>query len=840
MTGWFTRDGQTLQVVAVEHGGADIMMVMDPTDSLRYRLEGLQQGISHLLTARTPGGMSAAVMLSSGIGARDRFQVMSPVGQLPSGATVPAMHFPVTSDLASLPGGMIRAVTEPSHLRLPSADGPIRLADAVAVAGLAAASRGRARAVILVAGKRTVDESRFSAADVTTYLDRIHVPLVVWSPARSRQEGPWGQPRNISSARHLVSAVDDLRSYLDREMIVWLAGSHPPHRIELAPEARDTFQLVGGSQVPESEPPPEEEPLLVAAQDSESAVEPAAAEPTAEPATAFIGEPVDVRVVNVDVVASRGDGTRITDLERADFTVTEDGVPVEVTNFQAPMRRPDEAADAAEDEAEVSDRTGSVGGEDEARPLHLVIVYDTAAIRPTRRGVVNRALGEFLKGDLPASARVMVVTHEGAMRLRETFTGTPEAAVASLEDIGHELAGYTSTEEDRRLLHREIVETRNDLEQAKRLRDYSAVREAQSRQDQLVMQMRVHTDVIRHEVQNSIRAIEQLVSGFGGIAGRKLLLYVGDALSLDPANDLYFNALRTLDLNTQQTAMLEAERGVLSVRSDVDRLVGQANANGVVMYTLTPPSAPLLESVEMQSPGSLGLVSAVQMEYEAGVRQTLCTMSDGTGGRCQVAGAEPERLLEELHTDLESTYWLAYQPDHPADGAYHRIRVEVSRPRVRLQHREGYFDATVDDRIRDRLAAALRFDVESNPLAIQLSEEPPRALDDGRFMVPLQVRVPVDRLALVPDASGGQRTCRARLLVTTAGDDGRTAGAKEFPISFAVAEDRVASGERIVYAHDVHLTLERGDHTLAIGLWDEVGMAGSFIRQTIHVAEGSE
>jgi hypothetical protein len=272
------------------------------------------------------------------------------------------------------------------------------------------------------------------------------------------------------------------------------------------------------------------------------------------------------------------------------------------------------------------------------------------------------------------------------------------------------------------------------------------------------------------------------------------------------------------------------------VRSDVDRLVEHANANGVVMYTLTPPGEPLLESVEMQSPGSLGLVAAVQNEYEAGVRQTLCSMSDGTGGRCQTAGAEPARLLEELDDDLEATYWLAYEPRHPADGAFHRIRVEVSRPKVRLQHRQGYLDATIEDRLRDRLAAALRFDVENNPLALQLRQEPARPLDDGRFLVPVQVRVPVDRLALVPEPAGDQRVCRARLLVTTAGDDGRTAGIKEYPISFSVAEDRVASGEHIVYAHDVHLTLSRGDHKLAIGLWDEVGMVGSFVLDTIHVA----
>jgi hypothetical protein len=186
--------------------------------------------------------------------------------------------------------------------------------------------------------------------------------------------------------------------------------------------------------------------------------------------------------------------------------------------------------------------------------------------------------------------------------------------------------------------------------------------------------------------------------------------------------------------------------------------------------------------------------------------------------------------------DIESTYRLAYSPDHPSDGKYHRIEVRVTRRGVKLRHREGYLDTSADQRLWDRLAAALRFGAEDNPMGIELTVEQARPLSEDRFLLPLQVRVPLNRLALVPDASGRHHVCRARLLVITAGADGRTAGVKEFPVSFEVDAGRVASSEWIVYAHDVHLTVGPGEQEVAIGLWDEVGKMGSFIRRTIEVS----
>ncbi len=68
---------------------------------------------------------------------------------------------------------------------------------------------------------------------------------------------------------------------------------------------------------------------------------------------------------------------------------------------------------------------------------------------------------------------------------------------------------------------------------------------------------------------------------------------------------------------------------------------------------------------------------------------------------------------------------------------------------------------------------------------------------------------------------------------------GRTTGVQEYPIQFEVSEARLASGQPLLYAHKVHLTLAAGEQTLAIGVWDDAGRAGSFVRRELEIGPGS-
>jgi hypothetical protein len=122
-----------------------------------------------------------------------------------------------------------------------------RIADAVAVAGLAAINENRRRAVLLVLSGDEQDESRQDPATVRKFLEAIRVPLFVWclkKPAPGSPLAAWGDCKDVKSAQILTLAVEEIRRELDSQRIVLVDGRHLPQSIALTPAA-GKVELIG-------------------------------------------------------------------------------------------------------------------------------------------------------------------------------------------------------------------------------------------------------------------------------------------------------------------------------------------------------------------------------------------------------------------------------------------------------------------------------------------------------------------------------------------------------------------------------------------------------------------
>lgn len=101
-------------------------------------------------------------------------------------------------------------------------DGPQRLADAVAVAGVRALEHTKRRAVVLLLGRDLSDPSRHQADVVRRYLASVGVPFHVWS-VRGVETKRWGTAEDVSTVDGFHAAVERLRAELERQRIAWLA-----------------------------------------------------------------------------------------------------------------------------------------------------------------------------------------------------------------------------------------------------------------------------------------------------------------------------------------------------------------------------------------------------------------------------------------------------------------------------------------------------------------------------------------------------------------------------------------------------------------------------------------
>ena len=856
MAGWFHRAGRPLRVVAIDRGAGDLILVQDQSPRLLGRLDRLRQEV-----LGGPGPALSAKPGPVGIRHGDRLRVIVPYG-LPAGGSAAGVAgavrelFPISEDLAraAAPPASVgvgrRLVAGPratgllaaTFYQAPPAGVPQRLADAVAEAGRAAAAGGRPRAVILVTGPGSPDASRFSPRQARAYLHRLQVPLRVWSPEAATGGWRWGDAVDrIPGRSQLRQAVRGVRALLDRQLVVWLEGRHLPQQIELGSAAAERLRSVVEPEPPSSaaaaaageipaDPPsaapiaaatPADRPLPAPAGDQARAGR--AAEPRAPAAFA---QAVEVELVEVDAVVTDRAGRPVTDLGRQDFELRQDGELVEITHFRPPpAAAPDPGTAATDDRATAPPPT---------TPLDLMVVVDTRLPRAASSRVAS-ALREVL-GERRRPGRLMLVGLADTVTMHLEPGRDPAAAAAALAEIESRIGGRPSPAIDQeRRIAAETTRVAAELAAARSIFDplarQAALSSARARRDAMLVELRHGGESLRRELRATLDTLTRLTVSLAAIDGRKALLYIGDRLVTAPAGGLYAAveaAAGELDLRADDLARLRAEASSLGAERDLAALARQANAYGVTLHALAPSvSGEQPGGVETASAGAPGTLSALRGGRSATLREAMCLMAQATGGLCQVEGTDLAHLIERAAGDPGIAYSLGYAPPRPADGELHAIEVKVRRPGLRVRHREGYLAKRPGGRLRDRLTAALLLGLESDALgmALELARVEPLA-EPARSRLELEIRAPVSRLGVLPLEQPGMLGGRLRLLVALADDAGRATQVQEFPLTFRVAAERL--GDDPVWGHRLRLTVETAARRVAVGLWDEIGRAGSF------------
>lgn len=243
LRGWFRKKGEAMTVVAVEKGPALLLVVRDTDHSESLAVFG-SGGKTTFTAGRGVRGSLPQYdrdfsRFETRLADEDRVRFIWPRAKRAPGADMPTDLFDASRDFAGDFAGFHWLLTRVSHPIPKGADG--RFADAVAVAGIQAYAGYTRRAVVLALGSRIDDASRFPPAVVRAYLQRIHVPLLVWSldpRTAERVAARWGDAEDVSSYAKLKVAFERLRDRLDRQQMVWLEGRHLPQEIVLSEEAR--------------------------------------------------------------------------------------------------------------------------------------------------------------------------------------------------------------------------------------------------------------------------------------------------------------------------------------------------------------------------------------------------------------------------------------------------------------------------------------------------------------------------------------------------------------------------------------------------------------------------
>ena len=135
----------------------------------------------------------------------------------------------------------------------------------------------------------------------------------------------------------------------------------------------------------------------------------------------------------------------------------------------------------------------------------------------------------------------------------------------------------------------------------------------------------------------------------------------------------------------------------------------------------------------------------------------------------------------------------------------------------------------------DRILAAAVHGIADNPLGIDVSNGEVTARDDGTYLVPVIITVPIGELVLIPSEEEHQGMISITLTVRDQRGDLSPPQRREYPVPVRNADLTSALGQRAGFT--LRLAVRPGRQRIAVGVKDEIAMTESVTTIEVDVGD---
>ncbi len=510
-----------------------------------------------------------------------------------------------------------------------------------------------------------------------------------------------------------------------------------------------------------------------------------------EPAGRFGGE-VEVTVVNLELRVRDAEDRPVTGLGPTDFEVLENGETIEISHFFE-VKPPDPRPDSPPPTAPPSEDIGPGAGD----TSRLVLLIDDENIRPNRRNQALDELGDFLTSTITSPPpRVTILRSSRGLKWVLDDAVDPKEVRAALHSLRAGTGGAVFSDADFRTL---VLDIRNA----------SGLTEARA----LVRQYAQQRLIVARATFNALAAT---LSVFSGEPGRTILLYVGDGFPVEPGGE----AFKMLDDAYPGKGVL-TEIAEYQLRPELNDLIEQANAAGVTFSAYDARGLDVSSAAGVD--GAIGMGSLEGFELDRIRRSSrqapLAALTDATGGSFSRTDNTIGDLLEIVDDDLTTYYSIGFESRIAKGAAKREIKVEVNRPGLTVRHKSSFTPRSAAEQRADATLAALYLTPKENPLALGVRPMKAEKESRRRYLLPVEILIPLERLMSLPSATGGEISLE--LLFVSCNEHGTTSPVQRVEVKGPRPQPK--GDQPPVLSHRVTLQLEPGEHRLAVTVHDLIG-----------------
>ncbi len=359
---------------------------------------------------------------------------------------------------------------------------------------------------------------------------------------------------------------------------------------------------------------------------------------------------------------------------------------------------------------------------------------------------------------------------------------------------------------------------------------------------------------------------------------------------LQSSNDIRSHSVYPNADQTFQRVINSLASSEFDLSHDLHQLNVNASSQRVAFYPIsTYGRSPEYLSASV-SGGSINAGSGSMLrraqELESFTRDaSLLQMAEETGGQALIRSANFGELLDRVDRDFTSYYALGYTLPPPEEeetiepaendpattakgkaaragkrkaakvakaeatrekaaqakegryGKFRKTRVKVKREGVLVRHGKGYNPKSWRQRLGAMTLASALFEVESNPLGVEL--EPGDATREGdRFRLKVLLTVPFDQIRLVYHEEQYIAQLTAVVVIRNEGDGGLSEPQRiDFPIK--ISGRRILEAVQQLAGYVLELEIGEGPKRIAVGLRDHFARTEATVHLGITVGEGT-